>query len=180
AEAAQAPPGSEGLIFLPYLTGERTPHADPHARGAWIGLSLRHGRAHLARSVIEGATYAMRDSLEIIRELRIPAKEVRLSGGGARSGFWRQLQADVYGMKVVTTNSHEGPAYGVALLAAVGTGAYKSIVEACQATIKVVDGAAPQAKARKVYDAEYPLYQRMYRSLKEDFRILADVVAATS
>src|SRR4029079_10150351 len=122
-DAAMAPVGSEGLTFLPYLTGERTPHADPFARGAWVGLSLRHGRAHLARSVIEGATYAMRDSLEIIQQMQVPVKEVRLSGGGARSRFWRQLQADVYGVKAVTTNSVEGPAYGVALLAAVGTGA---------------------------------------------------------
>ena len=121
AQAKQAPPGSEGLYFLPYLTGERTPHADPHARAAWVGLSLRHGRPHLVRSILEGATYAMRDSLEIIRQLQVPVKEVRLSGGGARSRFWRQMQSDIYGVKTVTTNSIEGPAYGVALLAAVGT-----------------------------------------------------------
>jgi xylulokinase len=176
AQAAEAPPGSEGLYFLPYLTGERTPHADPNARGAWIGLSLRHGRAHLVRSIIEGATYAMRDSLEIIQRLQIPVKEVRLSGGGARSRFWRQVQAAIYGTRGVTTNSAEGPAYGVALLAAVGTGAYKHIAEACQATIKVEESASPNAKARRCYDAAYPLYQKLYRSLKDDFRILADLV----
>lgn len=179
AQAATAPPGSEGLFFLPYLTGERTPHADPHARGAWIGLSLRHGRPHLVRSVLEGATYAMRDSLEIIQQMQVPVKEVRLSGGGARSKFWRQMQADIYGAKSVTTNSFEGPAYGVALLAAVGTGAYKSVVEACQATIKVEDSTLPNAKSRKVYDAAYPLYQKLYRSLKDDFRIIAELVART-
>ncbi|MBI3863325.1 MAG: xylulokinase [Planctomycetia bacterium] len=177
AQAAQAPAGSEGLYFLPYLTGERTPHADPHARGAWVGLSLRHGRAQLARSVIEGATYAMRDSLEIIQQLQVPVKEVRLSGGGARSKFWRQVQADIYGVKAVTTNSVEGPAYGVALLAAVGTGAYKSIVEACQATIKVVDSTMPALRSKKVYDAAYPEYQHLYRSLKDDFRTIAGLVA---
>lgn len=176
AQAAEAPAGCEGLFFLPYLTGERTPHADPHARGAWVGLSLRHGRTHLVRSIIEGATYAMRDSLEIVRQLQIPVKEVRLSGGGARSRFWRQVQADIYGTRVVTTNSAEGPAYGVALLAAVGTGAYKSVVEACQATIKVEESAAPASRTRKVYDAAYPLYQRLYRSLKDDFRIIAELV----
>lgn len=176
AEAAQAPAGSEGLYFLPYLTGERTPHADPHARAAWVGLTLRHGRQHMIRSVIEGATYAMRDSLEIIQNLQIPVKEVRLSGGGARSRFWRQLQADVYGARVVTTNSHEGPAYGVALLAATGTGAYKNVVEACQATIRVEESATPTAKAKRTYDAAYPLYQKLYRSLKDDFRIISELV----
>ncbi len=177
AQAEQAPAGSEGLFFLPYLTGERTPHADPHARGAWVGLSLRHGRPHLVRSILEGATYAMRDSLEIIQQMHVPAREVRLSGGGARSRFWRQMQADIYGLKSVTTNSQEGPAYGVALLAAVGTGAYKSVVEACGATIKVTQTTTPNAKARKAYDGLYPVYQKLYRSLKDDFRVIAELVA---
>lgn len=177
AQAEQAQAGSEGLFFLPYLTGERTPHADPHARGAWVGLSLRHGRPHLVRSILEGATYAMRDSLEIIQQMRVPAREVRLSGGGARSRVWRQMQADIYGLKTVTTNSQEGPAYGVALLAAVGTGAYKSIIEACAATIKITQTALPNAKARRTYDGLYPLYQKLYRSLKDDFRIIAEIVA---
>jgi xylulokinase len=97
AQAAEAGPGCEGLFFLPYLTGERTPHADPHARGAWVGLTIRHGRPHLVRSVMEGAAFAMRDCLEIIKGMHIPVKEIRLSGGGARSKLWRQIQADVYG-----------------------------------------------------------------------------------
>jgi xylulokinase len=176
AQAAEAPAGSEGLYFLPYLTGERTPHADPYARGAWVGLSLRHGRPHLARSVIEGATYAMRDCLEIIKGMDIPVREIRLSGGGARSAFWRQLQADVYGQKVVTINAHEGPAYGVALLAAAGTGAYKDVVEACGATIRVVTTTGPEAAAKKVYNAAYPVYGNLYRSLKEDFAEIAGLV----
>jgi xylulokinase len=176
-QAGEAPAGSEGLTFLPYLTGERTPHADPFARGAWVGLTLRHGREHLVRSILEGATYAMRDSLEIIEQMQVPVKEVRLSGGGARSKFWRQLQADIYGVKAVTTNSFEGPAYGVALLAAVGTGAYGSIVEACQATIKVDKTITPNTKTRRVYDASYPLYQKLYRSLKDDFRIISELIS---
>jgi xylulokinase len=180
AQAAQAPPGCEGLYFLPYLTGERTPHADPHARAAWIGLSLRHGRPHLVRAVLEGATYAMRDSLEIIKALDIPVKEIRVSGGGARSAFWRQMQADIYGHKVVTINAEEGPAYGVALLAAVGSGAYKNVVEACSATIKVVSSLAPQARTRQIYNRAYPLYGQLYRSLKVDFAEIADVVAQNS
>ena len=176
AQAAEAPPGSEGLFFLPYLTGERTPHADPYARGAWIGLSLRHGRTHLVRSVMEGATYAMRDCLEIIEGMNIPIRETRLSGGGARSEFWRQLQADIYGRKVVTINAAEGPAYGVALLAAAGTGAYKDVVEACTKTIRVTSSTSPDAKAKRIYNQAYPLYGKLYRSLKDDFRAIAEIV----
>jgi xylulokinase len=175
-QAADAPAGSEGLYFLPYLTGERTPHADPCARGAWIGLSLRHKRAHLVRSVIEGATYAMCDSLEIIKEMNIPVREIRLSGGGARSEFWRQVQADVYGQKVVTINAEEGPAFGVALMAAAGTGAYKDVVEACEATIRVVSSTSPDAKAKRAYDKAYPMYGKLYRSLKDNFREIAAIV----
>ncbi|MFM8289365.1 MAG: xylulokinase [Planctomycetaceae bacterium] len=175
-QAAQAPAGSEGLVFLPYLTGERTPHADPHARGAWVGLSLMHGRPHLARAVMEGATFAMRDSLQIIQGLKVPAKEVRLSGGGARSEFWRQLQADIYGLPVAVTNSHEGPAYGVALLAAVGTGAYKNVVEACAATIRNVSQTSPRSAERRLYDRLHPRYQHLYSSLKPNFASLADFV----
>lgn len=177
AQAAEAPPGSEGLMFLPYLTGERTPHADPYARGAWVGLSLRHGRSHLIRSIMEGVTFAMRDSLEIIQELQIPVKEIRLSGGGARGKFWRQMQADIYGRKCVTINASEGPAYGVALLAAAGTGAYKNVVEACQATIKVTETTNPDSKVRKVLDGNYKIYGDLYRSLKNDFVSIADQVA---
>jgi len=176
ATAATAPAGSEGLFFLPYLAGERTPHADPHARAAWIGLSLRHGRPHLIRSVMEGATYAMRDCFEIIEGMQIPIREVRLSGGGARSQFWRQMQADIYGRKVVTINAEEGPAYGAALLAAAGTGAYKDVVEACSAAISVTSSTAPDRKAKQVYDRAYPVYGQLYRSLKADFRTIADLV----
>jgi xylulokinase len=176
AQAAEAPAGCEGLYFLPYLTGERTPHADPHARGAWIGLTRRHGRAHLIRSIMEGATYALRDSLEIIKGMNIPVREIRLSGGGARSSFWRQMQADIFGRKVVTINAEEGPAYGVALLAAAGTGAYKNVVEACSATIRVVSNTATNRSAKRFYDKAYPIYGRLYQSLKEDFRSIAELI----
>ncbi len=170
AEAEKVVPGSEGLYFLPYLSGERTPHADPLARGCFIGLTLAHGRGHLVRSLMEGVTYSMRDSLEIFRELNIPVKQIRASGGGSKSPFWRQIQADVFGQKVVTINSEEGPAFGVALLAAVGAGEYKGIQEACKATIKVVKETAPNPKAKKVYDLGMPIYQDLYRSLKNDFQ----------
>lgn len=174
--AETVPPGSEGLYFLPYLTGERTPHADPYARAAWIGLSLRHGKRHLVRAVIEGATYAMRDSLEIIREMNVPVREIRLSGGGARSPFWRQLQADVYGTTVTTINAEEGPAYGAALLAAAGTGAYKNIAQACAATITVTSRLKPNAKMRRRYNELYPIYGRLYAALKDEYRTIAALV----
>lgn len=172
AQAAVAPVGSEGLFFLPYLTGERTPHCDAAARGAWIGLSLRHGKSHLARAVMEGATYAMRDCLELIRGLKVPVEQIRVSGGGARSAFWRQLQADIYGQDVVTINTEEGPAYGVALLAAAGTGAYSDVTEACAATIRVRETTKTNAAAADKYNAAYPVYRQLYQSLKQDFQTI--------
>jgi len=175
-KASSAPAGSDGLIFLPYLTGERTPHADPFALGAWVGLSVRHDKARLIRSVMEGAVYAMKDSFEIIRSLGVPIGQVRLSGGGARSELWRQMQADIYGCEVSTVNAEEGPATGVALLAGVGTGVWSSVLEACDATIKVVSTQAPDAQAARTYAAFYPLYRRLYRSLKKDFKEISAIV----
>ena len=176
--AAQAPVGSEALFFLPYLTGERTPHADPHARGAWIGLTPRHGRPHLIRSIIEGATYAMKDSLEIIRSLGVPIDEIRVSGGGAKSPFWRQLQADVYGQPVATINAEEGPAYGVALLAATGTGAFGSVEEACEATIRVASTVPPHDTDSGEYAQHYAAFAKLYPSLSESFRMMSELTAS--
>jgi xylulokinase len=175
-QASEAPAGSEGLFFLPYLTGERSPHADPYARAAWIGLSLRHNRAHLIRSVMEGAAYAMRDCLEIINGMNVPIREIRLSGGGARSEFWRQMQADVYGRRVCTINAEEGPAFGAALLAAAGTGRYKGVTEACNAVIRVVSSTDPQAEAKRAYSKSYPMFRKLYQSLKPDFAEIARLV----
>jgi xylulokinase len=127
----------------------------------------------MARAVMEGVTYAMRDSLAIIREMGVPVRQIRASGGGSKSRLWRQLQADAFGQKVVTINAEQGPAYGVALLAAVGAGAYKNVEEACAATIKVVSETPLNRKAKKVYDRGFPVYQDLYRSLKEDFRKIA-------
>jgi xylulokinase len=172
-EAKEVPPGSEGLFFLPYLAGERTPHADPDARGCFIGLTLKHARGHLARAIMEGVAYAMRDSLAIINEMNVPVRQIRASGGGSKSPLWRQIQADVFGQKVVTINAEQGPAYGVALLAAVGSGAYKNVEEACSATIKVVSETPLDRKAKKVYDLGFPVYQDLYRSLKGDFKKIA-------
>jgi len=172
AEAARVPPGAEGLFFLPYLTGERHPHPDAEARGAWIGLTVRHDWKHLARAVVEGATFAMRDCLEVMRELGVGAEQIRLSGGGARSPFWRQLQADIYGQKVALINSQEGPAYGVALLAMVGAGVYKSVPEACSA-IRVTEETLPHEPTRKLYDRYYGQYRRFYDVLAKEFRNIA-------
>lgn len=174
-QAAQAPSGCEGLYFLPYLTGERTPHADPHARGAWIGLTPRHGRPHLTRSILEGVAYAMKDSLELIQGLGVPIKQIRVSGGGARSDFWRQMQADVYGQPVVTINAEEGPAYGVALLATVGTGCFKNIEEACSTAIRVVSQTKPDPAAKKKYAKYYELFGPLYQSLKANYKAIAQL-----
>lgn len=171
AEAVAA--GSEGLFFLPYLSGERTPHADPDARGCFIGLTLAHTRGHLLRAVMEGVTYSLRDSLEIIRGLGVPVREIRASGGGSRSPLWRQIQADVFGQKVSTINSEEGAAYGVALLAAVGAGAFKHVPEACAATIRVVKETPTNRAAAKTYERAYPEYGQLYHSLKGDFKRIA-------
>jgi xylulokinase len=172
-EAAAVPAGSQGLFFLPYLSGERTPHADPDARGCFVGLTLAHTRGHMLRAVIEGVTYSMRDSLEIIEGLGVPVRQIRVSGGGSRSPFWRQVQADVFGRKVVTLNSEEGPAYGVALLAAVGAGQYKDIQQACAATIRVEKETSVNRAAKTYYDRAFPLYQKLYPSLKDDFKAIA-------
>jgi xylulokinase len=172
-EAAAIATGSEGLFFLPYLAGERTPHADPHARGCFIGLTLKHIRGHLARSVMEGVGYAMRDSLEIIRSLGVPVSEIRASGGGSKSPLWRQIQADVFGQDVVTINAEQGPAYGVALLAAVGAREFKNIEQACEATILPVKTTPLDKVAAKFHDRGFPLYQQLYRSLKKDFEAIA-------
>ncbi|MBR5626793.1 MAG: xylulokinase, partial [Thermoguttaceae bacterium] len=174
-EAKQTPVGAEGLFFLPYLSGERTPHADPDARGAFVGLTLAHRRGHLVRAIMEGVVCSMRDSLEIFRSLEIPVHEIRASGGGSKSPFWRQIQADLFGQKVVTINASEGPAYGVALLAAVGGGEYQGIEEACDATISVVDSLQPNPEAQKKYDALFPEYQQLYRSLKGDFKTITQL-----
>jgi xylulokinase len=176
-EAALAGPGAEGLFFLPYLTGERTPHFDAEAKGAWVGLTLRHGRAHMIRSVLEGATFAMRDSLELIREMGVTIDQVRLSGGGARNALWKQIQADIYGCDVHTLNSTEGPAFGVALLAQVGTGGFSTVPEACDATIRAVESTAVDPETMHYYNLAYPLYRQLYKDLRQSFKAIDSLVA---
>jgi xylulokinase len=136
---------------------------------------MKHTRGHLARSVLEGVAYSLRDALDIIRGLGVPVKQIRASGGGGKSPLWRQIQADVFGQDVVTINAEQGPGYGVALLAAVGAGAFKSVEEACAATIRVVQKTAYDKKAAKTYDRAFPVYQQLYRSLKADFRAISEL-----
>ncbi len=174
AEGAKTPIGAEGLQFLPYLAGERTPHLDPHARGALVGLTLSHTRGHIVRAILEGVTYSLRDSLEIIQQLGIPIRQIRASGGGSKNRFWRQLQADVFGKKVTAMAADEGPAYGVALLAAVGAGHFKNITEACKATVKMADESRPVSKSRRYYDRAFPVFQGLYKALKKEFPKLAE------
>ena len=168
-EAAQADTGCDGLIYLPYLMGERTPHLDPNAKGVFFGLTARHRRQEMIRAILEGVSYSLLDCLSIIREMGVEAGEVRASGGGGRSPLWRQIQADMFGTDIVTTNSSEGPALGVALLAGVGAGLYSTVPEACDATIRTVRRQAPDAANTAVYQRFYPVYQELYGALKPSF-----------
>lgn len=169
AEAAQVAPGCEGLLFLPYLTGERTPYADPNARGAFVGLTLRHGKGALVRAVLEGVAFGLRDSLELLRELGLPIRQVRALGGGARSAAWRQIMADVFGVELVTINVTDGAAYGAALLAGVGTGVYKTVYEAAERTVRVVERTEPNATHASTYNGLYAEYRGLYGALKPTF-----------
>ena len=175
AEAESVSAGANGLVFLPYLAGERTPHADPDARGVFCGLGLHHDRAAMTRSVMEGITMALRDSLEIIRSLEVPVKQIRASGGGSENPFWRQMQADVFGQKVTSLAVTQGPAYGVALLAAVGGGEYRDIVRATTATIKVAEETKPDRKSVKTYNEIFPIYRDLYAANQDAMHRLANL-----
>ena len=172
-EAERTERGCEGLMFLPYLTGERCPHPDPLARGGWLGLTARHTRGSMIRSVIEGITFGMTDGLRIMQGMGIRIDTIYLTGGGARSAFWRQLQADVYGVDTAVTNAVEGPAYGVAILAGVGTGVWKSVEQAAGAIIKETERREPDEEAVRYYRKAHKQYDRLYPALREEFPRLA-------
>jgi xylulokinase len=172
-EAARSPCCSQGLFWLPYLMGERTPHLDATARGGWIGLTASHSRADMIRAVLEGVAYSQKDCLDIIEGLGAELESVRLSGGGARSKFWRQMFADVFGKRVVTLETQEGSAYGAALLALVGTGAYGSVKEACAATVREVDVTLPQREESEQYRRGHEVYQALYPALAPIYRRIA-------
>ena len=168
-EAAAVPPGSDGLLFLPYLTGERTPHNDSNARGVFFGLHLGHTRAHLVRAVMEGVTFALRDSLELMRAMVETIPQVRAIGGGARSPLWRQMQADVFGTPVLSLGDATGPAYGAAIMAAVGVGLFDSIEQAADRWVSVTETTKPDACSVLLYDELYERYRDLYPSLKKRF-----------
>ncbi|TWT83460.1 Xylulose kinase [Planctomycetes bacterium CA13] len=176
-EAQAVAAGSDGIVFLPYLNGERTPHADPNARGSFVGMNLTHTRGHMTRSVMEGITFALRDSLDIIQSLDVPVRQIRASGGGSKNPFWRQMQADVFGKKITRLEVEQGAAFGVALLAAVGDGAYKSIETACTATIKVAEETKPDRKAVANYNKLFPIYRDLYQQLKGSMEAIAEYQA---
>jgi xylulokinase len=167
--ASTIPRGSDGLFFLPYLAGERTPHQSAMARGAFIGATIRHTKAHFSRSVLEGITYGMRDSLEIVKSMGLEIQQIRLTGGGAKSKFWRQLQADIYGHEVALVNTSEGPAFGAALLAGVGSGVYRHVLEATENIVRVTESIAPDPTRAAMYSDWYEIYRGLYPALSETY-----------
>lgn len=165
-EAAQIPPGADGAVWLPYLMGERTPHLDAKARAAFVGLTASHTRAHLVRAVLEGVAFSLRDSLEIFRELGAPIESIRLGGGGAKSALWRQIQADIYGQTVEIIEADEGAAFGAAILAGVGAGAWESVDQACAETIRISERVEPGTKSVEKLNRNYEAYKLLYPALR--------------
>jgi xylulokinase len=160
---------------LPYLTGERTPYPDPNARGVFFGLTLRHGKPHMTRAVLEGVSYGLRDSLELMRALGLSIQQVRASGGGASSPLWRQILADVFDAQIVTVDVTEGAAYGAALLAGVGAGVYPDVAAACATAVRVTGSTEP-GPAVSIYADYYPRYRALYPALAPEFAAIAQVV----
>jgi xylulokinase len=165
-EAAAVPAGAEGVLWAPYLMGERTPHCDPNARGALVGLAASHGRGHVIRAIMEGVAFSLRDTFAIFEEMRVPVEEVRVAGGGARSAVWRQIQADVYGHAVNTVQTEEGAAYGAALLAGVGAKVWPSVEVACASTVRIAERTEPDPGGTTVMQRQYAAYRAMYPALK--------------
>jgi xylulokinase len=165
-EAAEAPPGCDGLLWAPYLMGERTPHLDPNARGALIGLTASHTRAHVIRSILEGVAFSLKDSFTLFEEMALPVNRIRLGGGGARSALWRQIQADIYGHEVEIVEAEEGAAYGAAILAGVGAGVWNSVDAACNEVVRVAHRVACQSDIAQRMNADYLSYRRMYSAIR--------------
>jgi len=172
AEAATAPACAHGLFWLPYMMGERTPHLDPTARGGWTGITASHSRADMIRAVLEGVSYSQKDCLEIIEAIGVKVDRVRASGGGARSPFWRQMLADVFGKRVTTLASQEGSAYGAALLSQVATGAHSSVVDACKVGIREVESLEPRPRESQLYQRGYEVYRTLYPTLKPIYGLI--------
>lgn len=168
-EAAGVNAGSEGLLWAPYLMGERTPHLDPNARAAFVGLTASHTRAHLIRAILEGVAFSLRDTFTILKEIGVPAQRIRLGGGGARSSLWRQIQADVYAHDVETVVADEGAAYGAAILAGVGAGRWASVDQANDAVVRVAASVSPEPNASSLLQQQYQVYRRIYPALRSIF-----------
>ena len=177
SQAEKVEPGCEGLLFLPYLMGERTPHGDANARAVFFGLTLRHKKEHMIRSIMEGVTFGMRDSLEIIKNLGLDVGQITATGGGARSALWRQIQADIYGSEVVTINIAEGPAFGAAIMAGVGAGVYGNIQEATDEIVKITSRTEPIEDNMVIYNEYYEIYRSLYPALKPEFDRVSAAVA---
>jgi xylulokinase len=165
-EAATVPPGADGVLWAPYLMGERTPHLDPAARAALVGLVASHTRAHVVRAIMEGVAFSLRDTLTIFAEMNVPVETIRLGGGGARAALWRQIQADVYGQTVETVAAEEGAAYGAALLAGVGVGVWPTVDHACAATVRTRARVEPDRAAVRVMNDRYKHFQLLYPALR--------------
>jgi xylulokinase len=165
-EAAKVPPGCQGLLWTPYLMGERTPHLDPDARAALVGLTATHTRAHVIRAILEGVAFSLRDTFTLFGDMKVAVNKIRLGGGGARSSLWRQIQADVYGSEVEIVEAEEGAAYGAAILAGVGAGAWKSVDEACSAVVRVAERVKPKQQAVAVMNASYAAFRKVYPATK--------------
>jgi xylulokinase len=166
AEAATAPAGADGVLWAPYLMGERTPHLDPHARAALIGLTASHTRAHIIRAILEGVAFSLRDTLTIFSEMNVPIETIRLGGGGARSTLWQQIQADVYGRSVEIVEAAEGAAYGAALLAGVGGGVWASVAEACATAVRIRGTIKSEPESARLMDERYQNYRLIYPALR--------------
>ena len=167
AEAAKVPPGSDGLLWTPYLMGERTPHLDGSARGALVGLTASHTRGHIVRAILEGVAFSLRDTFTLFQEMNVPVRSIRLGGGGARSPLWRQIQADVYGHSVEIVEAEEGAAYGAALLAAVGAGVWLSVDAACAAAVRITSRVDPQPSAVATLNSSYTAFRRVYPATRQ-------------
>jgi xylulokinase len=168
-EANVVPAGSEGAFWLPYLMGERTPHLDPKARAALLGLTASHTRGHVIRAVMEGVAYSLKDTFSIFDEMKVPVTSIRLGGGGARSPLWRQIQSDVYGREVETVAAEEGAAYGAAILAGTGVGEWASVDEACDKVVRIASRIAPNATDSKTMQTTYGIYRKIYPALRAVF-----------
>jgi xylulokinase len=166
AAAAAIAPGADGILWAPYLMGERTPHLDPNVRAALVGLAANHTRGHIVRAVLEGVAFSLRDSFTIFDELKIPVRRVRLGGGGARSPLWCQIQADVYDLQVEVVAAGEGAAYGAALLAGVGARVWPSVDEACDQLVRSSVAASPDPRTAMLMSERYAAYRRIYPALR--------------